>query len=32
VREEVHREFWWKNSREINYLKNLGLDERIILK
>jgi hypothetical protein len=28
----VHREFWWKNLREGDHLKNLDLDGTIILK
>jgi hypothetical protein len=29
---EVHTGFWWENMRERDFLKDLGLDEWIILK
>jgi hypothetical protein len=28
----VHRGFWWGNLREVDHLKDLGIDGRIILK
>jgi hypothetical protein len=28
----VRRGFWWRNQRERNYLEDLGIDGRIILK
>jgi hypothetical protein len=31
-RGEVHAGFWWRNLRERNHLKRLGVDKRIILK
>jgi len=31
-RGEMHAGFWWINLRERNHLKDLGIDERIILK
>jgi hypothetical protein len=31
-RGEVHAGFWWINLREINHLKDLGVDGKIILK
>jgi hypothetical protein len=31
-RGEVHTGFWWKNLRERDNLKELGVDVRIILK
>ena len=31
-REEVCTGFWWGNVREIDYLEDPGLDERIILR
>jgi hypothetical protein len=31
-REELHTGFWWGILREIDNLKDLGLDGRIILK
>jgi hypothetical protein len=32
VRGKAHVRFWWGNLREIDHLKDLGVDERIILK
>ena len=29
---EVHRQFWWGNLRQRDHLKDVGADERIILK
>jgi hypothetical protein len=31
-REEMHREFWWGNLKPRDYLEDLGVDGRIILK
>jgi len=28
----VHREFWWGNLKERDYLEDLGLDGRVILR
>jgi hypothetical protein len=30
-RGEVYTQFWWGNLRERDHLKNLGIDERMIL-
>jgi hypothetical protein len=30
--EQVHTGFWWRNLKERNLLKDLGVDGRIILK
>jgi len=29
---ESHRQFWWRNMKERDHLKELSLDEKILLK
>jgi hypothetical protein len=32
VREEVRREFWWGNMSDRDYMEDIGVNGRIILK